>query len=173
MNLSDTKTKGIDRKTYKIVIGIDYPKLEIGLEKSGWTVPFDYDVIEQYAKQQGEIVISKIYGDWSLLKKSSKFLSQFEVELVNVPHILVRGQHRKDTVDTKMAIDFGMLLNEYPEVNMVIIVSGDCDFIPVVKTIKELRMIKVIVIGEKKSMSESFGGIADGTIFYQYLAKLD
>ena len=173
MNLSDSKPKSIHKKTYKIAIGIDYPNMEIGLKKSGWPIPFDYDVIDCYAKQWGEVIISKIYGDWALMKKASKFLSQFEVELVNVPHILVRGQHKKDTVDTKMAIDFGMLLYEYPEVNMVIIVSGDCDFIPVVKTIKKFKMVKVIVIGERKSMSESFGGIADGTLFYQYLAKFD
>lgn len=173
MNLSDTKPKSIDKKTYKIAIGIDYPNMEIGLKNSGWPIPFDYDVIEQYAKQWGEIIISKIYGDWVLLRKSSRFLSQFEVELVDVPHILVCGQHKKDTVDTKIAIDFGMLLYEYPEVNMVILVSGDSDFIPVVKTIKKFKMIKVIVIGERGSMSESFGGIADGTLFYQYLANLD
>ena len=173
MNLSDAKTKSIGKKRYKIAILIDYPNIEIGLKNSGWPVPFDYEVIEKFAMQKGEIILSKIYGDWNYLTSSSKFLSQFEVELVDVPHVVFMGQGKKDTVDTKMAMDAGMMLYEYPEVDMVIMVSGDADFIPVIKALKHFKSIKVIVIGERESISNSIGRVADQTHFYQYIAKLD
>jgi len=173
MNLSDIKTKSIGKNRYKIAIGIDYPNIEISLKNSGWPIPFDYEVIEKFAKQKGEIILSRIYGDWSYLRNSNMFLSQFDVELVDVPHVLVMGQRMKDTVDTKMAMDTGMMLYEYPEIDMVIIVSGDADFIPVIKTLKQFKSIKVIIIGERESMSDSYGGVADQTFFYQYIADMD
>jgi len=173
MNLSNTKTKSIDKKRNKIAILTDFPNMEIGLKNSGWPVPFDYEVIENFARRKGEIILSRIYGDWNYLKKSKMFLSQFDVELVNVPHVLVMGNQKKDTVDTKLAMDAGMMLYEYPDINMVIIVSGDSDFIPVIKTLKEFKSIKVIVIGERKSMSNSLGRVADSILFYQFISELD
>ena len=173
MNLSDTKIKSIGKKRYKIAILIDYPNMEISLKNSGWPVPFDYEVIENFAKQKGEIILSRIYGDWNYLWNSKMFLSQFDVELVEVPHVLVMGQRMKDTVDTKMAMDAGMMLYEYSKIDMVIIVSGDADFIPVIKTLKQFKSMKVIVIGERESRSYSFGSVADQTLFYQYIADID
>ncbi len=173
MNLSDAKTKSIGKERYKIAIQIDYPNIDIGLKKSGWPEPFDYEVIEKFAKQKGEIILSKIYGDWNYLSMSSKCLSQFEVELVDVPHVQFMGKGRKDTVDTKMAMDAGMMLYEYPEIDMVIMVSGDADFIPVIKRLKQFKSMKVIIIGDRESISDSIGRIADQTLFYQYIAKID
>ena len=172
MNLSDIKTKS-HKNDHKIAIGIDYPNIEIGLKEAGWLVYFDYEVIENYAKMHGEIVMSKVYGDWVQLKRSAMFLSQYDVELVHVPHVKLCGDRKKDTVDTKMAMDFGMMLYEFPEVDMVIIVSGDADFISVVTTLKQYKTIEVYVIGERESMSNVFGKVADQTLFYQYIADLD
>ncbi len=170
MNLSDIKSCS-NKNDYKIAIGIDYPNMEIGLKQAGWPVFFDYETIERYAKQYGEIVISRVYGDWDILQTSAGFLSQYDIELVNVPHVIVCGQHKKDTVDTKMAMDFGTMLYEYPEIDMVFIVSGDADFIPVIETLKKFRNIRVIVIGVRDSMSNSIK--ADQTLYYQFIAELD
>ncbi len=173
MNLSDVETKSSDTKRYKIAIQTDYPNMEINLKRSGWSVPFDYEVLENFARKNGEIILSRIYGDWNYNRNAKIYLSQFDVELVEVPHVLVMGHRMKDTVDTKMAMDAGMILYEYPDINMMIVASGDADFIPVIKTLKQFKAIKVIVIGERKSMSNSFGSVADQTIFYQYIADID
>jgi len=173
MNLSYTKIKSEKKNSYKIGIGTDYPNMEIGLKKSDWPLMFDYEVIEQFAISRGEIVLSRIYGDWAYLQNSYKILSQFEVELIDVPHISLCGTKRKDTVDTAMAMDFGMMLHEYSEINLVIIVSGDSDFAPVIKKLKQFKRMRVIVLGEKNSMSDSLGKVADETIFYQYIANFE
>jgi uncharacterized protein (TIGR00288 family) len=173
MNLSNTKIKTEKKDFYNICIGIDYPNMEIGLKKTDWPLMFDYEVIEEFALSRGEIVLSRIYGDWAYLQNSHQILSQFEVDLIDVPHVPLCGNKKKDTVDTAMAIDFGLMLHEYSEINLVIIVSGDSDFVPVIKKLKESKRMRVIVIGEKNSMSNSLGRIADETIFYQYIANLE
>ncbi len=172
MNLSDTILKSCDQP-FKSAILIDYPNAHISLKTAKWPTSFDYEVIEKFAKLHSEIVTSRIYGDWRDYPNEKRFLSQYDVELIQVSHVLVCGKRRKDMVDTKMSVDIGLIIPNYPDINLIILVTGDADFLPVVETIKQQGNIRVIIIAEKKSMSDYLGKAADGTLYYQYLAELD
>ena len=172
MNLTNSILIDIKKQKNKVAILIDYPNMEIGLKQSGWPYFFDYKAIELMASQHGEILISRIYGDWNYLKNAYISLSQYNVEMVNVKHIMVCGDKRKDLVDTQIAVDVGILLCKYNDINLFIIVSGDADMIPIIQKIKEFKDKKVIVIGERNSMSEHLGRYADRTLYYQYIVDI-
>ena len=175
MNLSDSLGK-LDRTLiYKIAIEIDFPNIHIGLKNSDWPVSFDYEMIEKFALRFGMIHSSRIYADWSDYSFEQRILSQFNTDLIHIEHVRVQGESkkRKDLVDTQMAVNIGMMLYESSDINLIIIVSGDADFIPVIKAIKEHGGNKVLIIAARESMSEYLSKYADYTINYEYIAKLD
>ena len=167
--------KKLDRTLiYKIAIEIDFPNIHIGLKSSDWTLPFDYETIENFALSLGVIHSSRIYADWNDYSFEKTYLSQYNTELVQIKHINLKGKSkkRKDLVDTAMAVNIGMMLHENSEINLILIISGDADFIPVIKAIKEYGEKKVLIISAKESMSEYLSKFADHTIHYEYIAKL-
>lgn len=175
MNLSDSLGK-LDRTLiYKIAIEIDFPNIHIGLKNSDWPLPFDYEMIENFALGFGMIHSSRIYADWGDYSFEQRDLSQFNTDLIHIEHVDVRekSKRRKDLVDTQMAVNIGMMLCESSDINLVIIVSGDADFIPVIREIKDHGENKVVIIAAKKSMSEHLSKYADHTINYEYIAKLE
>ncbi len=172
MNTANIKILDTEKHQTKVAILIDYPNMEIGLKQSGWSYFFNYKTIEKLANRHGEIVISRIYGDWNFLKKAYMLLSQYEVEMINVNHVMVCGEKRKDLVDTRIAVEVGILLCKHQEINLYIIVSGDADMIPIIQKIKEFKENKVIVIGEKNSLSNYLGKYADRSLFYQHIVDI-
>lgn len=174
MNLCDSLGK-LDRTLiYKIAIEIDFPNIHIGLKNSDWPLPFNYEMIENFALRFGIIHSSRTYADWNDYSFEQIYLSQFNTDLIHIEHVNVQGESkkRKDLVDTQMAVNIGMMLYENPEINLIIIVSGDADFIPVIKSIKGHGEKKVLIIAARKSMSEYLSKYADHTINYEYIAKL-
>ena len=138
-------------------------------------MPFDYEIIENFALSYGVIQSSRIYADWNDYNFEKRDLLQYNTDLIHIEHINVKGESekRKDLVDTQMAVNIGMMLYEISEINLIIIISGDADFIPVIKAIKEYREKKVVIISARESLSEHLGKYADYTIDYEYIAKLN
>ena len=140
MKAQSDSLRKLDRTLiYKIAIEIDFPNIHIGLKNSDWPLPFDYEIIENFALSYGVIQSSRIYADWNDYNFEKRDLLQYNTELIHVEHINVKGEskNRKDLVDTQMAVNIGMMLYESSDINLIIIVSGDADFIPVIKAIKE------------------------------------
>lgn len=165
-------TKLKKNQNNNIAIEIDFPNSYISLKQSKYPLLFDYEIIEQFALNLGFISSSRIYADWNVYISEKRYLSQFDVELINVNHILVMGdkKRKKDLVDTEIACNIGIMLCENPQINLIIIVSGDADFIPVIKRIKEYGDKRVIVIAPEKALSEHLGKYADYTFLYEFLA---
>ena len=174
MNLSTTFTKLESIQNCNIGIEVDFPNIHIGLKHSKWPNPFEYETIENFALKYGNIYSSRIYADWKDYLSERNCLSRGNTELIQVDHINVMGEknRRKDLVDTLMSFNICAMMYENPELNLVIIVSGDADFIPVISSIKE-RGKKVIIIAAEGSMSEYLGKYADYTINYEYIASLE
>ena len=169
--LSDSLRK-LDRTLiYKIAIEIDFPNIHIGLKNSDWPLPFDYEIIENFALSYGVIQSSRIYADWNDYIFEKRDLLQYNTDLIHIEHINVQGESkkRKDLVDTQMAVNIGMMLYEISEINLILIISGDADFIPVIKAIREHSGKKVVIISARESLSEYLGKHTDHTIYYEYI----
>lgn len=159
------------KRNLDIAMFTDYPNVDIGVRRNTFESYYNYGMVETYVKTMGNLRVSRVYGDWQRYKIASKYLSRYNVKLVDVRHIIFSDNRSKDLVDTKMAMDIGTMLLECPDIQLIVIVSGDADFIPVIKTIKEYN-IKVYVIAEQNSLSHHLFDHADKIIFYQDVEEM-
>ena len=158
------------RRPHKIAIFTDFPNIEIGIIKNTYNDHFEYAIVERFAQCFGEIILSKIYADWSKNKVAYNKLSKTNVQLVNVKHIQ-HDNKLKDLVDTKMATDIGITLLKFPKIDLIILVSGDADFLPVIKTIREYKR-QVFIVSEENSLSCYLISNADTIYYYQDIEEL-
>lgn len=155
-----------------ISVFIDYKNLEKGIRDFNPHQHFDFTYIFLYLKLfGGKILTINAYADWDYYKIAGQNLKKFGVNLINVPPLFNKFNRKKDLVDVRMAIDIQEILDLNPENNIFIILSGDADFIPIIKKIKKCPEKFVFLISEKYSLSSSFYGIVDKILYYQDLVK--
>ena len=103
-------------------------------------------------------------------------VNQYQADLyglgIELVHVL--GQHRgvliKNAVDVKMAVDAVSLMSSLPHIDVYVIVSGDRDFIHV---LKELRRHGKTVIGvsPNSAVSSDFSSLCDRFLRYEALTS--
>jgi uncharacterized protein (TIGR00288 family) len=160
----------IDNAKQQVCILIDFENLIYGLSnlynEDELMDRVDVDVLFSLAEEYGSVVLANAYGDWR-----NRQLNQFQLDLyksgVELVHVLARG--RKNAVDVKMAVDAIEMIWRYPEIGTFVIVSGDRDFIPVLKTLRRHGK-SVIGIAPAQSTSADFAALCDR--FLRYAALL-
>ncbi len=109
--------------------------------------------------------------NWDRYKDDAKYLSKYHnIKLVNVSPVKYNGNYR-ECLDTQMSIEIVESLYQFSDIDLYLILSGDGDFIPVVKKIKESKQKNVIIIALKNSLNSRFFGVADKVITYQELLR--
>ena len=136
-----------------IGIFVDYHNIQISLRKF-FTLPYpDISLVKNYAEGLGKIAILNVYGDWNLFNKHKKYIKAFSgITLINEPHIKTSNGKKKETLDMRMAFDIGTCVERSPEIDMYILVTGDSDFLPVLRQIR-IRGKKILIIAEQNSLS--------------------
>ncbi|MEJ2209761.1 MAG: NYN domain-containing protein [Anaerolineae bacterium] len=160
----------MDNTKQQVCILIDFENLIYGLSnlynEDELMDKVDIDVLFSLAEEYGSVVLANAYGDWR-----NRQLNQFQLDLyksgVELVHVLARG--RKNAVDVKMAVDAIEMIWRYPEINTFVIVSGDRDFIPVLKTLRRHGK-SVVGIAPAQSTSADFAALCDR--FLRYAALL-
>lgn len=113
----------------------------------------------------------KCMVNWDRYKDDAKYLSKYHnIKLVNVSPVKYNGNYR-ECLDTQMSIEIVESLYQFSDIDLYLILSGDGDFIPVVKKIKESKQKNVIIIALKNSLNSRFFGVADKVITYQELLR--
>jgi len=156
---------------YNIASFLDYLNLEIGINAIDSISHFNYEYIEKYIKTVGTLKIANAYGPWAYCKIAAQKLKAYKVNLIEAQRIDNHGQ-KKDYVDVQMATDIMDVFHTYPEINCYLIISGDIDFVPVIKRIKQKSSKKVIIIAEKSSVSSRLRYEVDKVLIYQELEKI-
>lgn len=140
----------------KIGIFTDFPNSYLGLKNSDWSFGFDYSTIENFAFNYGRILFSNIYADWSYYQREKITLKQYNVKLIYIKEHF-NGVKNKDSVDPILAFDMCYKMYRHPEMNLIFLVSGDIDYLAVIKRIKMIKKaMKVFIIGEKSSVSHHY-----------------
>jgi len=106
--------------------------------------------IIEYANSLGHIEFARVYGVQN--NNSDKCWIKTSGEL-NIKHIRLSGDSKKNKVDKKM---FDEILNEAKKtghVSTIVIATNDADFVPTVKTVKDMG-IRVVIMGLKSSLSD-------------------
>jgi hypothetical protein len=104
--------------------------------------------ILKLAEYFGDVVVSEAYGDWKMTSLSSKQknLEAHGINCIQVDHII-----KKNDADNRLMLRIGGLLvdnfqSDSPIPNLIILVSGDKDYVHACKLIRE-KGIKLIIIG--------------------------
>lgn len=145
---------------------IDFENLIIGLEddKQNDSI-FDPELILKLAEDQSRVAIAAAYADWrnKIFNQYQRELYKYGIELI---HVLGRGQ--KNAVDLRLAIDAMEIIYERPQINRFVIVSGDRDFIHLLKKLR-LHDKEIIGMAPKSSVSEDFMELCDRFLTYRGL----
>ena len=156
-----------DSTTGQVALLVDFENLVRAVDEED----IDCEAVFRLAEQYGRVLVANAYADWRL-----KDVNQHQTDLyalgIELVHVLGRRQGVlvKNAVDVKMAVDAVSFISSLPHIDVYVIVSGDRDFIHV---LKELRRHGKTVIGvsPKSSVSKDFSGLCDRFIRYEALTS--
>lgn len=133
------------QKANRIAVFIDAENVTNWIKNDGVTL-----LIEE-RKQLGQIIIRRAYGVWSRpqLAMHQASINQNGFELIHCYHP-VTG---KNTADIQMTVDVIECAWQLPNINCFVLVTGDSDFSPVFRRLREMDK-EVIGVGRHSTLSE-------------------
>ncbi|MEL6672546.1 MAG: NYN domain-containing protein [Bacteroidota bacterium] len=137
-----------------VAIYLDFENLAISAESvyPSQDKPLAIEPIVDFATAKGEISVKKAYADWSkdLFRQYQGRLLEQGFELVHLPETNSQG---KNGSDVHLAVDVMEYAFMFKQVEVIIIGSGDTDFIPLIQRLKA-RGKEVIVLGFEHSVGK-------------------
>ena len=151
----------------QVALLIDFENLVRSVDEEN----IDCEAVVRLADEYGRVLVANAYADWRM-----KDVNQYQTDLygLGIELVHVFGQRRgallKNAVDVKMAVDAVSLMSSLPHIDIYVIVSGDRDFIHV---LKELRRHGKTVIGvsPNKAVSSDFSSLCDRFLRYEALTS--
>ncbi len=119
----------------------------------------------EHAQAFGHLAVSRIYMDFQTLKDGGLSARAAGFEPV---HILGKRSSSgfKSMVDVALATDAMSILYENPNINLLIIGTGDADFIPLIRHWKR-RGKKIVVMANDAKLSNELRRVADEVITFK------
>jgi hypothetical protein len=148
----------------RVAVYLDVENLCIHAMQQG--LDFDVNLIIARARTEGRMVVARAYGDFTrpYLQSTKRDLMKAGVEMA----LLSTDAKGKNTADMQLALDAMemALLPAGPDV--VIVGSGDRDYVPLVQKLKRYTK-QLIGIGLKGSISGSLARLCDAYWYYDDL----
>lgn len=157
-----------DETVPHVCLLIDFENLVLGLQKmvqGELADELDVSLLFRLAEEHGQVVLANAYADWrnGLFNQFQLDLDRLGIELI---HVLGRGF--KNAVDVKLAVDSIETLWTLPHIHTFVIVSGDRDFIHILKTLRRHGK-KIVGVSPDVSASEDFAALCDSFVKYSAL----
>lgn len=159
-----------DQSAPHVCLLIDFENLVLGLQQM---VPgdlideLDVSLLFRIAEEHGQVALANAYADW----RNSRF-NQFQLDLdrqgIELVHVLGRGY--KNAVDVKLAVDAIETLWTLPHIQTFVVVSGDRDFIHILKTLRRHGK-KIVGVAPDVSVSDDFASLCDSFVKYSALKR--
>ena len=151
----------------QVALLIDFENLVRSVD----TEDIDCEAVFRLADEYGRVLVASAYADWRM-----RDVNQYQTDLyglgIELVHVLAqrRGAVIKNAVDVKMAVDAVSLMATLPHIDVYVIVSGDRDFIHL---LKELRRHGKTVIGvsPNRAVSSDFSSLCDRFVRYEALTS--
>lgn len=149
-----------------LVYGIQDPKKNNSDEEE-----VDIEPVVRLAEEYGRVVQAHAYADWR-----NRVFNQYQVDLyklgMDIVHVMGKKGRTgfKNAVDIKMAVDTIETIFTFPDIDTYIIVSGDRDFIHVLKMLRRHGK-HVVGISPARSASEDLAQLTDRFIRYESLTN--
>jgi len=130
----------------KVAIFLDVENL------SGWLKADGGEALLERANELGRVVVRRAYGDFSIASVSVRQpeLNLLGFEFVHVYHP-VRG---KNSADIQIVVDVMEYLARIPDLEWVVLATGDSDFSPLFRRLRELGKF-VVGVGPHSALSET------------------
>ena len=123
------------------------PKKEIGIFIDGDNIESKFiEVILEEVKIHGNINFTNVY--YNDIENSKKWINT--CDKYNLNKNPVKNIPKKNSTDISLSIDIMECMCDNPDISLYYIVSGDRDFLPIIKKIK-IRKKTVHVIGKKNT----------------------
>ncbi len=142
----DSSSQGGALFKQKIALLIDFDNMILGIEDPG----FDIEIVVNALRERGVMVLGRAYGDWYRHSRHRRRLMEQGIDLIETP---VFGPIIKNSADMHMALDAFEIAHTQSHIDTFCIVSGDSDFLPLIKRL-QTRDKNVIVIAGQKFTSE-------------------
>ena len=126
----------------RIALLIDFDNVILGIDDPG----FDVELVVNALRERGTIVVSRVYGDWYRHSRHRRHLMEHGCELVEAPAF---GPVIKNSADIKIALDGYEIGMTMPHINTFCLVSGDSDFLPLVKKLQGLGKNVLVICGNR------------------------
>ena len=162
-----TRVNGDATLRGQVALLIDFENLV----RSVNTEDIDCEAVFRLADDYGRVLVASAYADWR-----AKDVNQYQADLYGLGCELVHvlGQRRgaviKNAVDVKMAVDAVSLTSTLPHIDVYVIVSGDRDFIHVLKELRR-RGKTVIGVSPDRAVSGDFSSLCDRFVRYEALTS--
>ncbi len=140
--------------------------LLIDFEKLATAEDIDCEVLINFAKEYGRVLIANAYADWKDISYDSyqSDLRRFSIDLIQV----TADDKKKNAVDLKLAVDAIDLIRAMPQINVFVIVSGDRDFIHFYKVLRSNGKT-IIGISRQVHYQHNLARFCDCFVQYEYL----
>lgn len=155
--------------TQHVALFIDFENLIYGLEDEhgqDFADQVELESLFRLAEEYGHVVLANAYADWR-----HRTVNQFQTDLyrlgIDLIHVFAKRHmgRIKNAVDVKMAVDAIEAIWTLSHVGTFVIVSGDRDFIHVLKTLR--RHGKTIIgVSPAQAVSDDFAALCDRFIRY-------
>jgi uncharacterized protein (TIGR00288 family) len=145
----------------RIALLIDFDNVILGVDDPG----FDVELVVNALRERGTIVMGRAYGDWYRHNKHRRKLMEHGVELVETPAF---GPVIKNSADIRIALDGYEIGMTQHHIDTFCLVSGDSDFLPLIKKLQYLGK-KVLVISGTKFTSDMLRRNCNEFVSYENL----
>lgn len=133
-------TQGL--KGLKIALLIDFDNVILGVEEPG----FDVELVVNALRSRGIVVMGRAYGDWYRHNRHRRKLMEQGIELVETP---VFGPLIKNSADIRIVLDAFEIAMSQAHIDTFCLVSGDSDFLPLIKKLQYLGKTVIVIAGNK------------------------
>ncbi|XGV88336.1 MAG: NYN domain-containing protein [Limnothrix sp. BL-A-16] len=148
----------------KVAIFLDVENL------SGWLKADGGETLLERANELGRVVVRRAYGDFSIQSVSVRQpeLNLLGFEFVHVYHP-VKG---KNSADIQIVVDVMEYLARVPDLEWVVLATGDSDFSPLFRRLRELGK-SVVGVGPRSALSEAVKKSCNRFIYIDEESTLD
>ena len=126
----------------KIALLIDFDNVILGVEDPG----FDVELVVNALRARGIVVMGRAYGDWYRHHRHRRKLMEQGIELVETP---VFGPVIKNSADIRIVLDGIDVALAHSHIDTFCLVSGDSDFLPLIKRLQLLGKNVIVIAGLK------------------------
>ena len=149
-----------------LAVFCDYENLAIGA-RDGRLGAFDINMALERMLDKGRVLIKRAYSDWKRYSDARRPMHEAGFELIEVPHVSYSG---KNSADIHMVVDALDLCYTRPHIDIIVIMSGDSDFSPLVRKLRENNK-RVVGLGVKNATSDLLVENCDEFIYYDDLVR--